>query len=189
MKIIVQESEDAIKTFNLLSNLTTRNIINFLRENGPASPSEIARKTNVSPSRVSICLQQLRRYNIVSAKWKTISIDERPLKIYRLVPNILRFEMVLNDPRIISGSEDTIRFMGDSIADFKKDNEKGVYVSMQSVPFRFDGITSDILKECTKEPTLGVMKEKFKNDEEEFNQSLKKLITLGIVEMERPTAK
>jgi len=184
MKVIIQESEDAIKTFNLLSNLTTRNIINFLRDNGPASPSEIARKINISPSRVSICLQELRKYNLVNAKWKAISIDERPLKIYKLVPNILRFEFVLNDPKLLPKKDHTIKFKGDRISEFKINNEKGIYVSMESVPFRFDGMTSDIIKECMKDPKFGVLSNKFKDNEEEFNQNFKRLLTLGLIDIE-----
>jgi len=185
MKIIVQESDDAIKTFNLLSNLTTRNIVNFLREAGSASPSEIARKINVSPSRVSICLQELRKYNIVDAKWKSVSIDERPLKLYRLLPNILRFEMVLNEQKSEPGNEDVMKFRGESVAEFKNDDERGVYVSMHSIPFRFNGTTADIIKECAKEPKFGVLKEKFSENEQQFGQNFKRLITLGLVEVKK----
>ncbi len=40
MKVVVQTSESAIKTFRLLSNLTVKNIINYIKESGPSPPSK-----------------------------------------------------------------------------------------------------------------------------------------------------
>ncbi len=189
MKITIHEGEDAIKTFNLISNLTTRNIINFLKENGPSSPSEIAKRINISPSRVSICLQNLRKYNIVTAKWKPVSIDERPLKIYRLVPNILRFEFMINKPKTQYSDDHIIKFAGNSMVEFKNESERGVYVSLNTIPFRFKSEMANILKECTKNPSFGVLAEKFKDQGEEFNKIIKRLLTLGLIEIERPASK
>jgi len=189
MKTTVQESEDAIKSFNLLSNLTTRNIINFLRDNGPSSPSEIARKINISPSRVSICLQNLLKYNLVSARWKPVSIDERPLKLYTLVPNVLRFEFVLNEPNNEIKTDHTIEFRGNNLMEFKDNKERGAYVSLGHVPFRFGGHIADVLKECTKGPSFGMLAEKYKGDEDALNKDLKKLLAFGLIEITKPASK
>lgn len=187
MKIIVQESERAIKTLHLLSNLTVKNIVNYLKENGPTSPSKIARGLNISPSTSSRCLQGMRKYNIVSAEWKMESIDDRPEKIYQLVPNILRFEYVLTEPNTnMINPESIIKLSGNSVTDFKEGDRKGVYVSLESLPFRFEGLTAEILKECTKGWTLGGLKEKYKDNSEEFDRSLKKLQTLNLIELQSP---
>jgi len=185
MKIIVQESEKAIKTLHLLSNLTVKNIVNFLKENGPTCPSKIARGLNISPSTSSRCLQDMRKYNIVKAEWKTESIDDRPEKIYQLVPNILRFEFVLTEPNISSINPDSeITFSGNSITDFKEGDKKGIYVSLESVPFRFEGLGAEIIKDCAKNWSFGDLKEKYKNKSEEFEKSFKKFLTLGLVELD-----
>lgn len=187
MKVTVQKSEDAIKALHLLSNLTIKNIVNFLKENGPSPPSKIAREVNISPSTASRCLQELRKFNIVAAKWKTISIDDRPLKVYRLVPNVLRFDFVLNEPQ--TGSikpEHVVRFRGSALVDFKDGDKKGLYTSMESVPFRFSDVTASILKEAERSPSFKELKGKFAEDEEGFKEGLKRLLTLGLIEIEAP---
>lgn len=187
MKVIVQESEDAIKALHLLSNLTIKNIVNFLKENGPSPPSQIAREVNISPSTASRCLQELRKFNIVAAKWKTVSIDDRPLKIYRLVPNVLRFDFVLNEPKTSSiKSEHVVKFKGSALVDFRDGDKKGLYASLESVPFRFSDLTASILKEAEKSPTFKDLKDKFAENEAEFKEGLKRLLTLGLIEIEAP---
>lgn len=186
MKIIVQESEKAIKTLHLLSNLTVKNIVNFLKENGPTSPSKIAKGLNISPSTSSRCLQDMRKYNIVKAEWKMESIDDRPEKIYELVPNILRFEFVLSEPIMSSITPDSeIVFSGNSITDFKDGDKKGVYVSLESVPFRFEGASAEIIKDCIKNWSFGNLKDKYKDRTEEFEKSFRRLLTLGLIELSK----
>ena len=187
MKVIVQESEDAIKALHLLSNLTIKNIVNFLKENGPSPPSQIARGVNISPSTASRCLQELRKFNIVSAKWKTVSVDERPLKVYRLVPNVLRFDFVLNEPKTNGIKPDhLVKFKGSGLVDFKDGDKKGIYASVESVPFRFTDLTASILKETERVPTFKDLKAKFAEDEEGFKEGFKKLLTLGLIKVESP---
>ncbi len=187
MRIIVQESEKAIKTLHLLSNLTVKNIINYLKENGPSSPSKIAKGLNISPSTSSRCLQDMRKLNIVKAEWKMESIDDRPEKIYQLVPNILRFEFVLAEPNITSVNNDSkILFTGNTITDFKEGDKKGVYVSLGSVPFRFEGLGAEILKESVKGWSFSGLREKFKDNAEEFDKHIKKFLTLGLIELQNP---
>jgi predicted transcriptional regulator len=187
MKIIIQKSEDAIKVLNLLSNLTMKKIIDFLKEHGQSSPSKIAKELNISPSTASRCLHSLKEYNLLKARWVTESIDERPLKIYELVPNIIRFEYVLNEPRLGDiKPEHIIIFKGSSLIEFKEDEKRGVYVSLESVPFRFEGLTADILKETTKQPNFEYMKNRYKDNEVEFEKSLKKLLRFGLIEIKKP---
>jgi DNA-binding Lrp family transcriptional regulator len=183
MKVIVQQNEDAIKTFRLLSNLTIKNIVEYLKRNGPSPPSKIARELNISPSTVSRCLQELRRYNVVKAKWKTISIDERPIKIYRLVPNVLRFEFVINEPRIDYRGKRII-FNGTFVSDFKERGKKGVYVSLDNLPFRFEGVAGEIIREISRsEYTFEELENKFGEAKEDFRSALKYLLTFGLIEL------
>ena len=187
MKIIVQRSENAVKTLHLLSNLTVKNIVNHLKENGPSSPSRIAKALNISPSTSSRCLQDMRRYNIVKAEWKMESIDDRPEKIYELVPNILRFEFVLSEPELANlNPEWEMIFTGNSLTDFKSGDNKGVYVSLDTVPFRFDGLEAELLKECSKGWTIGGLREKYKEKPEAFDKSLKRLVTIGLINLQQP---
>lgn len=182
MKVIVQKSEDALKTLHLISNLTIKNIIEYLKK-GPAPPSKIAREVNISPSTVSRCLQEMRKYNIVSASWKTSSVDERPLKIFRLVPNVLRFEYMIKKPETKPiKPEHVIGFAGNCLAEFKEDDMKGVYTSMESVPFRFDGIEAEIIKASLSEPSFSDMKKRFK-DNSEFEPAFQRLVNLGIIQV------
>jgi predicted DNA-binding ArsR family transcriptional regulator len=186
MKIIVQESEKAIKTLHLLSNLTVKNIVDYLKENGPTSPSKIAKGLNISPSTSSRCLQDMRKFNIVKAEWKMESIDDRPEKIYQLVPNILRFEFVLAEPNISSLNPDSeIIFSGNSLTEYKEGDEKSVYVSLESVPFRFQGLGAEIVKDCSKNWSFGDLKEKYMDNSDEFEKIFRKLLTLGLVEMRK----
>jgi predicted transcriptional regulator len=189
MDVVVQKSENAIKTLNLLSNLTISNIIDFLKENGPSSPSEIARKVNISPSTASRCLQELRKYNLVKARWKTTSIDERPLKIYTFVPNVLRFEYVLNKPKLEDiKPKNLVTFRGENICEFKDDKERGVYVSLESMPFRFGGLTADVIKEIEKNNyTFEELKNKFSEEAEEFTNAFRHLLTLGLITLKNPS--
>jgi DNA-binding Lrp family transcriptional regulator len=183
MKVVVQTSESAIKTFRLLSNLTIKNIINYLRDNGPSPPSRIARGTGISPSTASRCLQEMKDLNIVKAKWETASVDDRPLKIYSLVPNILRFEFVLNDPNTQVKPSHKVNFMGDSVSDFKEDDRKGIYTSLGDVPFKFDSHSAEILKEISRgDYSYEDLKDKFKENKE-FGNVLKHMMTLGLVEV------
>ncbi len=185
VKVIVQKSEDAIKALHLLSNLTIKNIVNFLKENGPSPPSQIARGVNISPSTASRCLQELRKFNIVTAKWKTVSIDDRPLKIYRLVPNVLRFDFVLNEPKTSSIKPGhVVKFKGSDLVDFKDGDKKGIYASLESVPFKFSDLTASILKEAERNPSFKDLKDKFAENEEGFKEGLKRLLTLGLIEIE-----
>ena len=186
MKIIVQKSENAIKTFHLLSNLTIKNIISFLKENSPCSPSRIARELNISPSVASKWLNEMRKYNIVNARWKTTSVEERPLKLYSLVPNVLRFEFVLNEPRVDRiKPEQRLSFRGEGIAEFKDGDRKGIYASLESMAFRFDGATAIILKEVSKGGyTLQELRVKFEGVEE-FDSSFRHLFTLGLIGIEQ----
>lgn len=183
MKVVVQQSEEALKVFRLLSNLTIKNIINYLKENGPSPPSQIARGVDISPSTSSRCLQDLRKYNIVRAKWETKSVEERPLKVYTLVPNILRYEFVLHVPKKTPIKNDhSILFKGAHLVDVKEDDKKVVYVSMDDTPFRFEGARGDIIKEIAKGGyTYKDLADKFKD--EGFDSHLKHLITLGLVEV------
>ncbi len=183
MKVIVQQNEDAVKTFRLLSNLTIKNILDYLKEKGPTPPSKIARELNISPSTVSRCLNELRKYNIVKAKWKAISIDERPIKIYRLVPNVLRFEFVINEPKIDFKGKQII-FRGSLVSDFKEKDRKGVYVSLDEVPFKFEGITAEIIKELSRNDyTFEELKDKFKDEKKDFLLAMKNLLMFGIIEL------
>ncbi len=183
MKISVQKSENAVRVLHLLSNLTIKKVVDFLKENGPSFPSEIAKKLDISPSTASRILQKLKSYELVRAKWKTDSVEERPLKMYELVPNILRCEIVLNEPREIEkiSPEDIITFNGNTLTFWKENGKKGAYVSMETIPFRFEGMASDIIKECTRNPTFENLKLKFRENQEEFKLNFKKLLTLGII--------
>ena len=161
--------------------------MNHLRETGPSSPSKIAKALNISPSTSSRCLQDMKRYNIVKAEWKMESIDDRPEKIYELVPNILRFEFVLSEPELANmNPESEIVFTGDSVTEFKSGDSKGVYVSLDNVPFRFEGIDAEVLKECSKGWTVGNLREKYKERPDAFDKSLKRLATLGLVQVQAP---
>jgi DNA-binding Lrp family transcriptional regulator len=178
MKVVVQTSESAIKTFRLLSNLTIKNIINYIKESGPSPPSKIARGVGISPSTASRCLQDMLKYNIVKAKWVTTSLEDRPLKVFSLVPNILRFEFVLNDPNIRSlKPTHEVRFLGSHFMDFKE----------EEAAFRFDGTTAEVLREIARgSHTVDDLKSKFRDKPEELNSALKHLLTLGMVEAGPP---
>ena len=184
MKVVVQTSESAIKTLRLLSNLTIKNIINYLKEHGPSPPSRIAKNLGLSPSTASRCLQDMLRYNIVRARWETKSIQERPLKVYSLVPNVLRFEFVLAGSDVkMPKPEHFVKFKGTHLVEFKEDDKRGVYVSLDNVPFRFDGMTGEVLKEIAKgDNKLEELLGRFKERSEDVLTSLKHLLTLGIVE-------
>lgn len=183
MRVITHKSEDAIKTLKLMSNLTHKNIIDYLKENGPTSPTKLSRELNISTSTASRCLKKLREYNILKARWKTESVDERPIKLYSLVPNVLRFEYVLHQPR--PGESGKVRFKGQSLSEFEENDRKGIYVSLEKLPFRFEGLTADMLKEIEKNDySLEELKEKY-SEEEGFRNSFQKLLTLGLVEIEQ----
>ena len=184
MGVVVQKSESALKTFRLLSNLTIKNIIKYLKENGPSPPSRIARGTGISPSTASRCLQEMRSFNIVKARWETKSVDERPLKVYTLVPNVLRFEFVLNEPKVKAlRAKHSVRFLGNGLVDFKEDDKKYAYVSLGEAPFRFEGSTAEVLKEVSRNSyTIEELKNKFE-DHPELEKDLKHLLTLGIIDI------
>ena len=184
----MQTSESAIKTFRLLSNLTIKNIINYIKESGPSPPSKIARGVGISPSTASRCLQDMLKYDIVKARWVTTSLDERPLKVFSLVPNILRFEFVMNDPKMRSlKPTHEVRFIGSHFIDFKDNDKKGAYATKESAAFRFDGVTAEVLKEIAKGgSTVDNLKSKFRDTPEELNGALKHLLTLGMVEAGPP---
>lgn len=188
MKVVVQTSESAIKTFRLLSNLTIKNIINYIKENGPSPPSKIARGVGISPSTASRCLQDMLKYNIVKAKWVTTSLEDRPLKVFSLVPNILRFEFVLNDPNIKSlKPTHEVRFLGSHFIDFKEADKRGAYATKEEAAFRFDGTTAEVLREIARGGyTVENLKSKFRDRPEELNSALKHLLTLGMVEAGPP---
>ncbi|MBL7206350.1 MAG: winged helix-turn-helix transcriptional regulator [Candidatus Aenigmarchaeota archaeon] len=182
VRVTVQKSEDALKTFHLISNLTVKNIIECLKE-GPAPPSEIARKVNISPSTASRCLQEMRKYNIVDANWKTSSIDERPLKMFRLVPNLLRFEYMIRMPESEPPKpEHIVMFSGNCVSEFRENDKRGVYVSIESVPFRFEGTEAEIIKECANEIKFTDLRKKF-GDINDFESTIKKLLNLGIIRL------
>ena len=184
MKVVVQTSESAVKTLRLLSNLTIKNIINYLKENGPSPPSRIAKGLGLSPSTASRCLQDMFRYNIVKARWETKSIEDRPLKVYSLVPNIVRFEFVLTGSGVKAlKAGHLMRFRGDHLVEFKDDEKRGVYASLDNVPFKFDGLTADILKEIAKgDNRFEDLRNKFDEKQDELTASLKHLLTLGLIE-------
>ncbi len=188
MKVVVQTSESAIKTFRLLSNLTVKNIINYIKENGPSPPSKIARGVGISPSTASRCLQDMLKYEIVKAKWVTTSLDERPLKVFSLVPNILRFEFVMNDPKMRSlKPSHEMSFTGSHFIDFKDGDKRGAYATKESAAFRFDGVTAEVLREIARGvPTVDGLRSKFRDKPDELNSALKHLLTLGMVEARAP---
>jgi len=188
MKVVVQTSESAIKTFRLLSNLTIKNIINYIKENGPSPPSKIARGVGISPSTASRCLQDMLKYNIVKARWVTTSLEERPLKVYSLVLNILRFEFVLNNPKMKSlKPTHEVRFMGTHFMDFKDNDLRGAYATKEEAAFRFEGTTAEVLKEVSRGGhTVDDLRNKFRDRPEELNSALKHLLTLGMVEAGPP---
>lgn len=183
MKVVVQTSESAIKTFRLLSNLTIKNIISYIKENGPSPPSRIAKGVGISPSTASRCLQDMLKYNIVKARWVTRSLEERPLKVFSLVPNILRFEFVLNDQdmRSLRPSHE-VKFAGDHFLEFKDADKRGAYATKESAAFRFEGATAEVLKEISRGGyTVDDLRSKFRDRPEELNSALKHLLTLGMV--------
>lgn len=183
MGVVVQTSESALKTFRLLSNLTIKNIIEYLKENGPSPPSRISKGTGISPSTASRCLQEMRRFNIVKAKWETTSVDERPLKVYTLVPNIMRFEFVLNDPKTKTlRANQSVKFLGSGMVDFKDGDKRCAYVSLGDAPFRFDGDMAELVRELSRSSyTVEELKKRFEGPELEKN--LRKLWTLGIIDI------
>lgn len=180
MKIICQENENAIAVLQLLSNLTIRNIVNFLKDKESASPSEISKKLNISPSTASRCLNDLRKYNLVTAKWKTDSIDDRPLKLYKLVPNLLRCELILTKTIDKIHTEKDLELLGNDISYFDHSEGKGVYISLDDVPFRFSGLDAEIIKEIEKNASLKNLIKKFE-DETEVKRIVKKLLTIGLI--------
>ncbi|MFQ5647891.1 MAG: winged helix-turn-helix domain-containing protein [Candidatus Aenigmatarchaeota archaeon] len=185
MKVVVQTSESALKTFRLLSNMTVKNIINYLKGHGPSPPSRISKGLEISPSTASRCLQDMLEYNIVKARWETRSIQDRPLKVYSLVPNVLRFEFVLTGSGLKALKPGHhVRFKGDHLVEFKEGDKRGVYASLESVPFKFEGLTGEVLKEIAKgEHAFEALQDKFKEKQQELVTSLKHLMTLGLIEI------
>ncbi len=126
----------------------------------------------------------MRKFNIVKAKWEAKSIDERPLKVYTIVPNIMRFEFVLNEPKIKTlKANHNIKFMGNGMVEFKENDRKFAYVSIEDAPFRFEGTTAEMLKEISKNSyRVDELRNKF-SEHEDFEKDLKHLLTLGIIDI------
>ena len=173
-----------MKSLHLLSNLTIKNIINILKEEGPLPPSRISRLAKISPSTASRCLQTLKDFNIVSAKWSTGSIDDRPLKIYALVPNIIRFEFILNEGKKKIKNDHYLILNAEDFVEYKKGDKRVVYLSLNDAPFKFDGLAADLLKEIEKgNDHVNSLKNKFKG--EDFDSTLKNLLLLGVLDVKQ----
>ena len=88
--ILVSLEDDKAKDLaNVLSNATSRKILDYLSSKDEASETEVAKELKVPLSTVHYNLQQLRKNNLVEAKRYSYSEKGKKIEFYRVVKKFI----------------------------------------------------------------------------------------------------
>lgn len=87
--LVSLEDEKAKELANIISNTTSRKILDYLSTKDEASESEISKELNLPLSTVHYNLQQLRKNNLVETKHFIYSEKGKKIELYRVVKKFI----------------------------------------------------------------------------------------------------
>src|SRR3989344_3177307 len=87
--LVSLEEEKAKQIANIISNSTSRKILDYLANKDEASESEVSRELNLPLSTVHYNLQQLKKNNLVETKHFMYSDKGKRIEFYRVVKKFI----------------------------------------------------------------------------------------------------
>ena len=87
--LVSLEEEKAKQIANIISNSTSRKILDYLANKDEASESEVSRELNLPLSTVHYNLQQLKKNNLVETKHFMYSDKGKKIEFYRVVKKFI----------------------------------------------------------------------------------------------------
>src|SRR3989344_1274262 len=87
--LVSLEEEKAKQIANVISNSTSRKILDYLANKDEASESEVARELNLPLSTIHYNIQQLRRNSLVEVKHFSYSDKGKRIEFYRVVKKFI----------------------------------------------------------------------------------------------------